>query len=194
MSNINLIKEIRQMTSLSFKDIKKAVEELGSEDAQEVIDHLRKNGALKAQSRAGRSTDQGNIFTYSHEGRVGVMIEVTCETDFVARSDDFQALGKNLCLHTAAYQPKFVSEDQVDEAFIAKELEIAKDQLIKEGKDESIIDKILMGKKAKISKENTLLSQPFLLDTSLSVQDHISQLIQKTGENIQVKRFVIYSM
>lgn len=192
--SIELVKSIRAKTSLSLKEIKKAIEELGSADEQSIIDHLRKQGALKAQKRQDRQTSEGGVFCYSHEGRIGVMAEVRCETDFVSRGDDFQQLGKDLTLHIAAMQPKFVAADEMDQDFVDKEMEVARAQLVDEGKPAEIIDKILEGKKGKLAEEVCLLAQPFFKDSKKSVGDIITEAIQTTGEKIEVARFTTYSM
>lgn len=192
--SIELIKSIRIKTGLPFKDIKKTIEKLGVSDEDQIITHLREQGLLKAQSRSDRSTNQGSVFTYSHEGRLGVMLEIKCETDFVARSDGFKELGADLALHLAAYQPRFVSPEDADEDFVDKELDIAREQLKNEGKPEDKIEMILNGKKNKILKEASLLTQSFLKNPEVNVEQHIASVIQTTGEKIEVTRFVIYSL
>jgi elongation factor Ts len=192
--SIEIIKSIRNKTGLSFKDIKKAVEELKTTDEDAIITSLRKQGMLKTQSRQDRSTDNGGIFTYSHDGRLGAMVEIKCETDFVARSDSFKTLGQDLCLHVVAYQPQAVDADGISSEFIEKEIEIARTQLENEGKDASKIDMILEGKKKKILSESTLLSQNFLKDPTHTVEEHIASVAQTTGEKIVVTRFVLYSL
>lgn len=194
MANIELIKEIREETNLSFSDIKKAIDELKTENKEEIIKYLREQGALKAQKRQDRQTTEGGIFTYVHEGRIGAMVEIKCETDFVARSDDFKALGEELTLHLAANQPKFLSEEDVDQKFIKSELEIARTQLLDEGKPEDKIEMILQGKKNKICQEVSLLTQPLMTDPKKTVQDLVNEVGQKTGEKIEVSRFTIYTL
>jgi elongation factor Ts len=194
MANVELVKAIRYKTNLSFKDINNAINALGTEDEAQIIDYLKKQGILKSAAKQGRETTNGSIFTYTHEMRIGVMIEIKCETDFVARAEDFQGLGKELCLHIAAYQPKFVSDDQVSPEYINSELELARTKLTEEGKAAEMIEKILEGKKAKMAKEVSLLSQPFLMNMDISVSDHIATMTSKTGEKIQVTKFVIYNL
>ncbi len=192
--SISLIKTIREKTGLSFKDIKKAVDAMPEAGEDQIIDHLRKQGVLKQQSRQDRVTAQGAIFSYVHEGRIGVLLEVKCETDFVARSDVFKQMGNDICLHIAAYQPAFISESDMSEEFINKEIEIAKEQLIQEGKPENIIDKILEGKKGKIIEENTLLHQQFLKEPTMKVTDHLAEVMQATGEKIEIAKFLILTL
>jgi elongation factor Ts len=191
---MELIKSIREETALSLKDIKKAVEAVGATDASQkdaVIKYLREQGILKAQGRTDRATGEGKIFSYVHDGRIGTLLVVKCETDFVAISDDFKALGNNICLHIAGIQPKFVSADQVDPAYVESELEIAKAQLLQEGKPEDKVAMILEGKKSKILAESCLMSQPYLLDPTMTVSEYVLSMSQKTGENIQIEKFVL---
>lgn len=190
--SLDLIRSIREKTGLSLKDIKKAVEASSSKDEDEIITNLRKQGVLKQQSRQDRATSNGGIFSYVHEGRIGVMVEIKCETDFVARSDAFSELGNDLTLHIAAYQPAFVDPSEVDQTFIDKELEIAKKLLEEEGKPAEMISKILEGKKNKIVNEVSLVAQPFLKDPKIMVADRVAQAGQATGENIKITRFTIF--
>jgi elongation factor Ts len=194
MANVELIKTIRYKTNLSFKDINNAIATLNTDDENEIITYLKKQGVLKSAAKEGREASNGSIFTYTHEMRIGVILELKCESDFVARGADFQTLGTDLLLHIAAYQPKFISEDQVSPEFINSELEITREKMIAEGKSADMIEKILDGKKSKIAKEVSLKSQDFLKDPSISVADYIGQMIAKTGENIQLTRFTIYNL
>jgi elongation factor Ts len=192
--SMELIKAIREETSLSLKDIKKAIDTTGSEDKEVVIKYMREQGVLKAASRSDRQTANGSIFSYVHEGRIGVMLSIKCETDFVAKADNFKTLGNNICLHIAAYTPKFLSPDQVDSSYIDAELAIAKTQLENEGKPAAMIEGILNGKKAKIQTEACLLSQPFIIDPSMSVEQYVQSIGQQTGENIKIEKFIILTL
>jgi elongation factor Ts len=194
MSNIELVKAIRFKTGLPFKDINKAIDTLSSQNEEEIIDYLRKQGVLKSQARQDRDTANGGIFCYVHENRLGVMLEIKCETDFVSRSDVFKNFGSDICLHIAAYQPKFINETDVDEDFINNELSISKVQLENEGKNTEMIEKILIGKKSKINKEFSLLSQPYIKNPDISVSEFLSQVSQSTGEKITISRFVVYNL
>jgi elongation factor Ts len=194
MSAIEIIKSIREKTGLSLKDIKKAVTAMPDSSEDQIIDHLRKQGVLKQQSRQDRVTSQGSIFSYVHEGRIGILLEIKCETDFVSRSDVFQEFGKDVSLHIAAYQPQFLSEEEVTADFIDKELEIAKSQLEQEGKPAEIIDKILEGKKRKINEEVTLLNQSFLKDPDKKIKDVVAEVGQTTGEKVEITRFTIMTL
>lgn len=193
MSNLDLLKTIRHKTGLPIKDINKAIEQAGNSE-ELVIKYLREQGVLKQQARQDRDTNFGGIFSYVHDGRLGILVEVKCETDFVGRSETFQNLGKDLALHIAAYQPKFISADQVDQEFIRKELEIAKTLLVNEGKPEDKISMILEGKRKKIAEEFSLLSQNFLKDPSVTVQEFVTRMTQATGEKIEISKFTIYNL
>jgi len=194
MSNLELIKSIRTRTNLSYKDISKAIAALDSTDENQIIDYLRQQGILKSQARNDRETSEGGIFCYVHEGRMGVMVEIKCETDFVARGDIFKAFGQDLALHIAASSPKFVSETEVDEDFIAKEVEIARERLKNEGKPEAMMDKILAGVRNKIVKDVSLLSQSFIKNPDQTITQLMSEVSQQCGEKIEITRFVVYNL
>jgi elongation factor Ts len=190
--SIDLIKKIREATGLPLKDIKKAVDEFGSDSEEKIIDHLRKQGILKKDARSDRQTDNGRVFAYVHEGRIGVMLELKCETDFVARSDSFIELGNDLGLHIAAYRPMYVSPDQAPMEYIEKELEISRSQLVLDGKSSEMIEKILVGKKTKILEENAALKQQFLKNPNITIEERITEVSIVTGEKIEFTKFVIY--
>ena len=194
MSNIELIKSIRNKTGLPLKDISKAIEILGVVDEDKIITYLREQGVLKQQARQNRTTTNGSIFAYVHSGRIGVLVELRCETDFVARSAAFQELGNDLAMHIAAFQPKFLTPEQVDSEFLNKELDIARKQLEAEGKPKDKIELILQGKQKKIAEENSLLTQPFLKDSTITVAQKIVEITQVTGEKIEVNRFVVFTL
>lgn len=194
MSQIEVIKKIREMTGLSLKDIKAAVEKLNTEDEDKIITYLREQGALKISGRQDRQTGQGRIFTYVHEGRIGVMIELRCETDFVSRGDVFKQYGNDICLHVAAMQPMFLKTDDVHQEFVDKEMDIAKKLLLDEGKPADKIDMILGNKMNKIKEEVSLLAQAFFKDAKKTVQDIVNELSQATGEKVELTRFTIYKI
>ncbi len=195
MSQIELIKSIREKTGLPFGDIQKALLALDSNTNEEkVIEYLRKEGILKQAKRSDRITSNGSIFGYVHEGRIGVLLEVKCETDFVARSKNFQDFGNDIALHIAAYRPLAVKTEDINKEYINKELEIYKEQLLKEKKPKDIVEKILDGKKKKLLEENSLLNQVFLKDSTLTVEQYLSQVSLSTGEKIEITRFVIFSL
>jgi elongation factor Ts len=193
MTEIELIKQIREKTSLSFKDIKNAISIVGL-DQEKVIKHLREQGVMKNQSRGDRATTQGGLFTYNHENKLAVVIEIRSETDFVSRSEVFKSLGTDLALHAAAYQPQSYSKESVDETFLLKELDIFKNQLVNEGKSEEIIGKILLGKRSKLIEEVAMESQPFLKNPDISVGEYVSNVSQETGEKIVVTKVSIFTL
>ena len=193
MTQINLIKIIREKTSLSFKDIKKAIETVG-ENEENVIKYLREQGLTKSQARSDRTTSHGGIFTYNHENKLAVVVELRSETDFVSRSEVFKVLGNDLALHAAAYRPQFYGKNEVDQDYIDKEIEIARVQLEKEGKNNDMIEKILLGKKNKIVEEVSMESQDFLKDPKITVAECILNVSQETGEKIEVAYVKIFSL
>jgi elongation factor Ts len=194
MANVELVKAIRYKTNLSFKDINAAIIAVGTEDETAIIEHLKKQGVLKSAAKQGRETTTGAIFTYAHEMRIGVMVEIKCESDFVARGEDFQNLGKEVCLHIAAYQPKFVTAEEVSQDYINAELVIAKEKLLADGKPEDMIVKILEGMKNKMAKEVSLLSQPFLMNPEISTADHIAGITAKCGEKVEISKFIVFNL
>ena len=189
--SLELIKEIRRDTGLPLNDIKKAIDTVGN-DKDNIIRYLREQGALKSSKRNDRSTENGSIFSYIHDSRIGVMVEILCETDFVSRSDDFKALGQNICLQIAASQPKFINSDEVDSKIIDDEMEIQRKLLLSENKPVEIIEKILSGKKDKFFEEIVLLDQPYVKDSSIKVKELLNSTSQKTGEKIVINKFVLY--
>jgi len=189
--SLDLIKEIRNETGLPLNDIKKAIDTVG-ENKESIIKHLREQGALKSNKRSDKSTENGSIFSYVHDGRIGVIVEILCETDFVSRSDDFKALGQNICLQIVASQPRFVSSDEVDSKTIDDEMEIQKKLLEAENKPTEIIEKILQGKRDRFFEEIVLLDQPYVKDPSQKIKEIVNSTGQKTGEKIVIKRFTLY--
>ena len=185
-----LVKQLREKTSAGMMECKKALEEAkGNLEEAEVV--LRKRGMASAAKKSSRSTKQGSIGTYIHPGaQLGVMVEVNCESDFVARTDDFQELVRDLAMHIAAADPLFVRREEVTAAVLDKERDIARDRAKNEGKPEKIIDRIIEGRIEKYYEEVVLLEQPFVKESSLTIKDVINQKIAKLGENISVSRFV----
>jgi elongation factor Ts len=187
------VKELREKTGVGFMECKAALQEAnGDLDAATTI--LRKKGLASAAKKSGRETKEGLIGSYIHNGKIGVMVEVNCESDFVARNADFQALVKDIAMHIAASDPRFIRKEDVTEDVLAKEREIYKEQARSTGKPENVLDKIVEGRVSKYYSESCLLEQPFVKDPNLSVKDHIASHIQKIGENIQVRRFVRYKL
>jgi elongation factor Ts len=184
---------LRKATGVGIADCKKALEECDG-DLQKAADHLRKQGSLKAAKKADRSTGEGLIDAYIHAGgKVGVLVEVNCETDFVARNEEFKELVKDIAMHIAAANPLYVSSEDVPEEVLEKEKEIYTEQLKKEGKPDEIIEKIMAGKIQKYYEEVCLLEQPFIKEEKKKIKDLIQEKIAKIGENIVVARFTRYS-
>lgn len=189
-----LVKELRDRTGAGMMECRKALQEANGDVAEaEVV--LRKRGIASAAKKATRATRQGVIGTYIHPGaQLGVLVEVNCESDFVARTDDFQNLVKDLAMQVAAADPKFIRKEDVTEDILTRERDIARERARNEGKPEKMLDKIAEGRMAKYFEEVCLLEQPFIKDNSLSVQQLINTVIAKLGENITVARFTRYKV
>jgi elongation factor Ts len=184
-----LVKELREKTGVGFMECKAALQEAQG-NLEEAITVLRKKGLSAGAKKAHRETKDGLIGSYVHNGKIGVLVEVNCETDFVARNTDFQTLAKDIAMHIAASDPRFVRKEDVGEEVLAKEREILMAQARATGKPENVLGKIVEGRMSKFYSETCLLEQPFVKDPSITVRDHIAIHIQKIGENIQVRRFV----
>jgi len=185
-----LIQELRDRTGLGMMDCRKALEETHG-NVEAAIEVLRKKGSLVAS----RATSEGVIHTYIHPGdRLGVMVEINCETDFVARTDALRELAKDICMHIAAIKPLYLNPEEVDQKFLEHEKSILREQLAGSGKPEKMIDQILEGKINKLYGEICLLKQPFVKNDQQTVQDAINEVIAKTGENVIVKRFARYEL
>jgi elongation factor Ts len=184
-----LVKELREKTGAGMMDCKKALKEVQG-DLDKAVDYLRTKGIAGAAKKAGRETSQGLVEAYIHPGgQVGVLIEVNCETDFVARTDEFKSFVRDVAMHIAAANPLALSADDLDENLIAKEREIYRAQGIEEGKPEAIVEKIVEGRVAKYRKEVALLEQPFVKNPDLTVGDLLKEKISNLGENMGIKRF-----
>lgn len=189
----SLVKELREKTGVGFMECKSALQEANG-DMDAAVTILRKRGLASLAKKSGRETKDGIIGTYVHNGKIGVLIELNCETDFVARNPDFQTLAKDLAMHVAASDPRFVSKEDVTEAVLSGEREIFAEQARATGKSENVVEKIVEGRISKFYSETCLLEQPFVKEPSISVREHIASHIQKIGENIQVRRFVRYKL
>jgi len=188
------VKELRDRTGAGMLECRKALEEAGG-DIEKAIDILRSRGAAKAATRAGRQALEGAIGHYVHmNGKIGVLVEVNCETDFVARTDDFQELVKNIAMHIAAANPLAVSEEGIPADVVERERAVFVEQVKNEGKPENLWDKIVEGKLKKFYQDNTLLNQPFVRDPEKTVKQLITEVSAKTGENIVVRRFTRYAL
>jgi elongation factor Ts len=189
-----LVKQLREKTGAGMMECKKALEEAGGDlAAAEVV--LRKRGIASAGKKAARATRQGVIGSYIHPGaQLGVLIELNCESDFVARTDDFDKLVHDLAMQVAAADPQFIRKEDVNAEVLEKEREIARDRARSEGKPEKILDKIVEGRMSKYYEEVCLLEQPFIKDNSLTVAQLIATVIGKLGENITVARFTRFKV
>jgi elongation factor Ts len=189
-----MVKGLRDKTNAGMMDCKKALGETDG-DMEKAIDLLRQKGLAVAQKRAGRTTSEGVIQTYIHAGgKLGVMLEVGCETDFVAKTDDFQNFAKDIAMHVAAMSPVAVKREDVPEDLVAREAEIYKNQAIESGKPEEIAEKMVSGKLDKFFSEISLMEQKFVKNPDLTIQDLLNDLIAKMGENISIKRFVRFQV
>jgi len=185
----DMIKELREATGAGILDCRKALTDAEG-DFEKAVDFLREKGVATAAKRADRTASQGVIELYSHgEGRVGVMVEVNCETDFVARSEDFRKLAHEIALQIAAAAPQFVREDEIPADVLEHEAEIARARAKEEGKPEAVMDKIVNGRLEKFKDEAVLLRQAYIRDEELNVEKLVLQAIGATGENIIVRRF-----
>ncbi len=184
-----LIKELRARTGAGIMACKKALEKTGG-DIEKAVEELKKEGLLKAEKKLDRTAKDGLVYAYIHPGsKVGAMLELNCETDFVASTDEFKQLAHDIAMQIAAMSPIAVSRDDIPEEVLEKEKEIYREQLKKEGKPDHIIDKIVEGKMEKFFKEKVLLEQEFIKDPSLTIEQLIKLHISKFGENIKVRRF-----
>lgn len=184
-----MVKELREKTGVGMMKCKQALSETnGDIAAAEKL--LRKKGEAAAAKKADRATGEGLVSSYIHTGgKVGVLIEVNCETDFAARSDDFQSLVRDIAMHIAAAAPRFLTRDEVQESDLDEEREIARDQALKAGKPEAVVDKIVAGKMEKYYSQNCLMEQPFVKDPDKSVADLLNEAVGRIGENMQICRF-----
>lgn len=196
MTNISasLVKELREKTGAGMMDCKKALMECGGE-FDKAVKFLREKGIADASKRSARTTKEGLIFSYIHPGnRIGVLVEVNCETDFVARNDDFQAFVKDIAMHIAASSPRFINREQVPSTALDEERELLRNQARESGKPEAVLDKIVEGRIDKFYSQICLLEQPFIKDMNVTVEDHLKELIGKIGENIQIRRFARFQL
>lgn len=188
------IKTLREMTSAGLMDCKKALEDAGG-DLEKAAQLLRERGIVKAVKKMDREASEGQIFAYvHHNGKIGVLLQLHCETDFVARNEKFRELGKNLAMHIAASDPQFIAKEDVTLEVIEKEKEVQRKLLKEEGKSEQVIEKILEGKINKFLSEICLLEQAYINEPKMTVGDVIKEVIATLGENIRVARFTRYSL
>lgn len=189
-----MVKQLREKTGAGMMDCKKALSECAG-DISKAIDFLRKKGITTAQKRAGRAMSEGTIQSYIHMGgKIGVMVEINCESDFVAKNEAFVEFARNIAMHIAATNPVAIAPENVPEELMQKELEIYKAQAADLGKPQNMVDKIAEGKLVKFYKENCLLNQAYVRDPNLTIADLLNEMIGKIGENITIKRFCRYQL
>ena len=189
-----MVKELREATGSGIMDCKRALGDADG-DISKAIDFLRKKGLAKAAKRAGRSTSEGVIYPYIHTGaKLGVLVEINCESDFVAKTEGFLNFAKNIAMHIAAANPVGLIPEDIDSSLIEKEKEIFRAQMLEQGKPEKIIDKIVEGKVEKFYKEICLMSQQYVKDPQKTIDDILKETIGVIGENIQIKRFTRFQI
>jgi len=191
---MELIQQLRDKTGVGMMDCKKALTESNG-DIEKAIEILRKKGAAIAAKRSGNATVEGLVHAYIHPGsRIGVLLEINCETDFVARTDALKQFAADICLHITAMKPQCVTPEDLDSVFLEKERSIFREQLVASGKPEKIIEQILEGKVAKLYTEVCLMQQSFVKNDKMTVDDVLKDLIAKLGENIKIKRFARFEI
>ena len=189
-----MVKELRVKTGAGMMDCKEALK-AESGDFEKAIDYLRKKGMSAATKRSSKAAKDGAVASYIHMGgKIGVMVEVNCETDFVAKTDDFQTMAKDLAMHVAASNPRYVRPEEISAADLEREKEIYRSQLLEEKKPEKIWDKIIEGKLNKYFEEVCLMNQKFIKNTDITVGALVTNMIAKTGENIIVRRFARFQL
>lgn len=188
-----MVKELREITGAGMMDCKNVLVETNG-DIEEAIKVLREKGLAKAAKKAGRIAAEGAVVSYIHGGRIGVLLEINSETDFVAKLDEFQEFAKDVAMQVAAANPRFVRREEVSEADLDAEREILRAQALNEGKPEKIVDKMVEGRIEKFYKENCLLEQPFIKDGDKTVNELLMEKVAKIGENISIRRFVRFEV
>jgi len=189
-----MVKELRVKTGAGMMDCKEALTASGG-DFEKAIDYLRKKGMSAATKRSSKAAKDGVVASYIHMGgKIGVLVEVNCETDFVAKTDDFQRFAKDLTMHIAAANPLFVRPDEIPEEVIEREKEIFRSQALAEKKPEKIWEKIIEGKLKKYYEDVCLVNQKFIRDTDISIETLVNNMIAKTGENVVIRRFIRYQL
>ncbi len=192
--NAKMIKQLREKTGAGMMDCKEALNS-SEGDIEKAIAFLRKKGLATAAKRAGRAMSEGLVYSYIHTGgKLGVLVEVNCETDFVAKNEDFVEFAKNIAMHIAATNPVGIAIEDVPQEIIDKEKEIYHAQAVDLGKPEKMIEKIVEGKLNKFFKENCLLNQPYIRDPNITITDLLNEMIAKIGENISIKRYVRFQV
>jgi len=196
MGNITaaMVKELREKSGAGMMDCKAALSECDG-DLEKAVDYLRKKGIATAAKRAGRATSEGTVQSYIHMGgKIGVMVEVNCETDFVAKTDDFKDFARNIAMHVAATNPVGILPEDVPQDVIDREREIYRAQVLEMGKPENMVDKIAEGKLNKFFKESCLINQQYVKEPDKTIADYLNEVIAKTGEKITIKRFARFQI
>jgi elongation factor Ts len=189
-----LVKELREQTGVGIMACKNALQEADG-DITQAVDILRKKGIAKAQKREGRSASEGQVQAYIHMGgKIGVLVEVNCETDFSAKTEDFSSFARNLAMHIAATNPMAIAEEGLPEDVVEREKEIYRAQALESGKPEKVVEKIVDGKMKKFFSEVCLLKQPYVRDPDLTIEDLLNELKVKTGENVIIRRFARFQL
>jgi elongation factor Ts len=188
------VQELRRKTGAGIMDCKRALEQAEG-DIDKAVTVLRKEGMARAEGRLSRAATEGIVASYIHAGgRIGVLVELNCETDFVARTDEFQGLARNLAMHIAAENPRFLQREDVPEPVLDKEREVYRALAVKEGRPEKVLDKIVEGRLRKFCSETCLMDQPYVRDDGKTVADVIKEAVAQIGENIVLRRFVRYQL
>jgi elongation factor Ts len=196
MSEINaaMVKQLREKTNAGIMDCKAALKDCDG-DMEKAVDFLRKKGLATAAKRAGREASEGTIQSYIHMGgKIGAMVEVNCETDFVAKNEDFLEFARNIAMHIAATNPVALTEEEVSADVVEREMAIYRDQAKELGKPEQMIDKIAQGKMGKFFKENCLMNQQYVRDPDKTIADYLNEMIAKTGEKMTIKQFARFQI
>jgi elongation factor Ts len=189
-----LVKELRLKTGAGIMDCKEALAECEGE-IEKAVDFLRKKGLATAKKRAGRATSEGIVLSYIHMGgKIGVLVEVNCETDFVAKTDDFKEFAKNISMQIAATNPAGIKPEDVPQEIIEREKDIYRSQALETGKPENIVDKIVEGKMKKYYTENCLLNQAYVKNQDITIADLINEVVAKIGESVSIKRFARFQV
>ena len=188
------VKQLREKTGAGIMDCKEALSECNG-DISKAVDFLRKKGLATAAKRSGRATTEGIIESYIHmDSKLGVLVEINCETDFVAKNDDFKEFTKNIAMHIAATNPVSIRPEDVPKKTVDKEKEIYRGQVLEMGKPEKIVDKIVEGKLKKYFKENCLMNQAYVRDPDITIEDLLNEMVAKIGENITITRFTRFKI
>ncbi len=194
MISATLVKQLREKTGAGLMDCKRALQEADG-DLEKAIDHLRTAGVTKAEKKAGRQVSDGLVFSYIHPGaKLGVLLEVNCETDFVAKTDIFQQFVKDVAMHIAATAPSVITREELPKEDVEREQSILAEQARQSGKPEQILEKIVLGRLEKFFAENALLEQPFVKDPQKTIDDYLKETISTLGENIVIARFVRFQL